>query len=346
MSLDATRWAWQQHGIRAADKFVLLSLADRADEEHFCFPSIARLSADTLLDRKTVLASIARLEAAGLLTADRRHGAGTRYQLVGVSSRHESSAENGTGLERALPDQPLCAYCGERTSCGLDHILPKSRGGGDGSENLVAACRKCNSAKGTMLPSEWVVSGGYVPEMLRKTSTEIGTGCLDDFFRTSPKNGTRPVPKTGPLPVPKTGHESTNEPIKNRKSKSACADEPETVYGFAGETVRVTSEDFDRLAGQYPNLDLMNELRQLDLELRGQRKWWHALNSKLNYRNKAHGNGNRLGSNPGPDRSAAGRVRANAKRELAALVATRTGGDDVAVDVIDVRPSMDIRLRR
>lgn len=262
MSLDATRWAWQQQGIRATDKFVLVSLADRADEEHFCFPSIARLSADTLLDRKTVLSSIARLEAAGLLAADRKHGAGTRYRLIGVSSRHESSTENGTGTKNG----------------------------------------------------------------------------------TSPKNGTAPVPKTGLPPVPKTGHESTNESIKNRKSKSACADEP--VYAFTGETVRVTRQDFDKLASQYPNLDLSHELPQLDLELRGQRKWWHALNSKLNYRNKAHGNGNRLGSDTGPDRSAAGRVRANAKRELAALAATRTGGDDVAVDVIDVRPSMDFRLRR
>lgn len=50
-----------------------------------------------------------------------------------------------------------CYYCG----CDLgdsyhtDHVIPLSRGGSDGPENIVVACGPCNLAKGARLPSEW-----------------------------------------------------------------------------------------------------------------------------------------------------------------------------------------------
>jgi hypothetical protein len=55
VSLDATRWAWlQQIAGPPGVKLVLLSLADRADEYHRCYPSIARLVKDTGMHRDTV----------------------------------------------------------------------------------------------------------------------------------------------------------------------------------------------------------------------------------------------------------------------------------------------------
>ncbi len=44
-------------------------------------------------------------------------------------------------------DAHRCAYCG-RSASTIDHIIPRSRGGVDSWENLVAACHGCNSAKG------------------------------------------------------------------------------------------------------------------------------------------------------------------------------------------------------
>ncbi|ASN19167.1 HNH endonuclease [Paenarthrobacter sp. YAF11_1] len=43
-------------------------------------------------------------------------------------------------------DGHRCAYCG-KTAHTIDHVHPKSRGGADSWENLVAACLKCNNAK-------------------------------------------------------------------------------------------------------------------------------------------------------------------------------------------------------
>jgi hypothetical protein len=88
MSLDATRWAWQQMTKNSTDKLVLLSLADRADERHHCYPSIERLRLDTQCDRKTVMEAIRRLEESGLIVATKAWGKGTHYQLLGVGDRH------------------------------------------------------------------------------------------------------------------------------------------------------------------------------------------------------------------------------------------------------------------
>lgn len=38
----------------------------------------------------------------------------------------------------------------------IDHYIPISRGGSNGAENIVAACRRCNRSKGNKLPSEFM----------------------------------------------------------------------------------------------------------------------------------------------------------------------------------------------
>ncbi|ABY22252.1 HNH endonuclease family protein [Renibacterium salmoninarum ATCC 33209] len=50
-------------------------------------------------------------------------------------------------------DEHHCAYCGKSGST-IDHIQPRSRGGADSWENLVACCLRCNNLKGDHTPSE------------------------------------------------------------------------------------------------------------------------------------------------------------------------------------------------
>lgn len=55
-------------------------------------------------------------------------------------------------LER---DRHTCQYCLYRgDGLTLDHVIPRSRGGGDTWENLVAACVRCNVQKGNRTPKE------------------------------------------------------------------------------------------------------------------------------------------------------------------------------------------------
>lgn len=54
-------------------------------------------------------------------------------------------------------DENRCQYCGKRhptTELTLDHIIPRSRGGGSSWGNLVCACVDCNAKKGGRLPKE------------------------------------------------------------------------------------------------------------------------------------------------------------------------------------------------
>ncbi len=48
-----------------------------------------------------------------------------------------------------------CQYCGFRGDpLSIDHVLPRSRGGGDVWENVITACVPCNTRKGSRTPRE------------------------------------------------------------------------------------------------------------------------------------------------------------------------------------------------
>lgn len=51
-------------------------------------------------------------------------------------------------------DRFECQYCGSSRRLTVDHVLPKSRGGRDRWDNLVAACVSCNNRKGNRTPEE------------------------------------------------------------------------------------------------------------------------------------------------------------------------------------------------
>lgn len=61
-------------------------------------------------------------------------------------------------------DGHQCAYCG-RPANTIDHVQPKSRGGRDSWENLVACCLKCNNKKSDKTLSEIGWSLGFTPRM-------------------------------------------------------------------------------------------------------------------------------------------------------------------------------------
>jgi len=105
MSVDAIRWAFLQQTGKSSAKAVLIALADRAGDEHLCWPSVERLCLDTELNRKTVISSIQHLIENGFIKdAGERRGSTGRvkvYQLLGVSDRERvraivNSSKNGT----------------------------------------------------------------------------------------------------------------------------------------------------------------------------------------------------------------------------------------------------------
>lgn len=54
-------------------------------------------------------------------------------------------------------DRNTCQYCGKKhptPELSLDHVTPRSQGGGTSWENLVCCCVKCNSRKGGRTPRQ------------------------------------------------------------------------------------------------------------------------------------------------------------------------------------------------
>jgi 5-methylcytosine-specific restriction endonuclease McrA len=70
-----------------------------------------------------------------------------------VEQRHCGTTARGYGwrwqkLSAAVlrRDHHICRYCGGHATT-TDHIIPKSKGGTDTSDNLAACCRRCNGSK-------------------------------------------------------------------------------------------------------------------------------------------------------------------------------------------------------
>ena len=54
-------------------------------------------------------------------------------------------------------DNNQCQYCAKyfpSEKLTMDHVMPKSRGGGNSWTNIVTACKKCNQRKGNRTPEE------------------------------------------------------------------------------------------------------------------------------------------------------------------------------------------------
>jgi len=59
-------------------------------------------------------------------------------------------------IKKQIKDEPrVCEFCGSDKDLSFDHIIAHSRGGPDSAENLVLACRHCNSSKGSKGLYEW-----------------------------------------------------------------------------------------------------------------------------------------------------------------------------------------------
>lgn len=56
-----------------------------------------------------------------------------------------------------------CQYCGNNKELTIDHLIPKAKGGKTSWNNLVTACKNCNSKKGDYSPEEAGLQLGFKP---------------------------------------------------------------------------------------------------------------------------------------------------------------------------------------
>ena len=68
-----------------------------------------------------------------------------RLRTHPVSGLHSRLWSQRRSIVLKMHDE-LCVYCGDEAET-VDHVIPRSKGGTDNIDNLVAACGRCNYAK-------------------------------------------------------------------------------------------------------------------------------------------------------------------------------------------------------
>ena len=188
MSVNATRFAWEcdlsKTIKRSAKRLVLLALADRANRENTCFPSIARVVKDTGMDRKTVMNTINDLITLGLVSDTGERKGGTNQVRVlkinVVSDKQESYPQDDKETSNKQ-----CEISKETVvNLPINGVEFPSNGGKFGTQNLKESLIKfknnLNSGKDFNLDEEIVLK----PKQL--DFTEVGVKHVRESLKTAP----------------------------------------------------------------------------------------------------------------------------------------------------------------
>lgn len=144
MSFKYTKsvWSFSFNGKnRAIKKLIMLNLADRAGEDGLCFPSVAKIAEDTLLDRRTIMTAITSMIEDGLLEDTKMRKGQTKQVrvlriLIDVEddnktlSDHRSKKKEDSGT--VVPHTPKIKPCRSKNtfksnvSSGVSESMKKS----------------------------------------------------------------------------------------------------------------------------------------------------------------------------------------------------------------------------
>lgn len=102
MSVAISAWAWRQE-LPVAQKFVLVKLADSANDDGYCWPSLRTLERDLGMGRSSISRHVRALVVAGMMTVEqRKHSDGRRrssyYHLAGRTLSHPGRDDVGGTL--------------------------------------------------------------------------------------------------------------------------------------------------------------------------------------------------------------------------------------------------------
>ncbi|MDG9927437.1 MULTISPECIES: helix-turn-helix domain-containing protein [unclassified Pseudomonas] len=128
MSTLISSACWQLQGMSATQKIVLISLADQANDDGVCWPSVGSIARRTCLSARAVQDAIAWLESARVVHRDFRVNSSTSYTVTpadyspekaasarkrtnkttpanGAPHEHDAPPADGAGVQMAHPPQ-------------------------------------------------------------------------------------------------------------------------------------------------------------------------------------------------------------------------------------------------
>jgi 5-methylcytosine-specific restriction enzyme A len=75
-----------------------------------------------------------------------------------AAEKHKARELRASQWWKRRCDKGQCHWCGQAVTpkeLTMDHIVPISRGGKSTKNNVVPACKSCNTHKKQLLPMEW-----------------------------------------------------------------------------------------------------------------------------------------------------------------------------------------------
>jgi DNA-binding MarR family transcriptional regulator len=106
MSISVSAWAWEQMCGSPAQKLVLIKLADSANDDGVCWPSLRTLERDLGMSKSAVDRNVKKLVEASLLTVEvRKHSDGRRRSNLYRLTPRTLSRLSGTTSEEVVPPE-------------------------------------------------------------------------------------------------------------------------------------------------------------------------------------------------------------------------------------------------
>ena len=230
MSWKALDWATESDIRSPTTKFVLHLLANKADEDFSCYPSIHTLMTESGAGRNTVMRALKELEATGFITRRPQfHDSGaqrsTRYYLNHPQAPH-LAARPALGPPRPDVGPPGPNRDGPRITAGRGTVPERDPTGGPKSGPLEPPIRTTNRtssrchecARRFTRSLEGWPSGCRNPDTCHPSRASVGL----DPRKPHPTHFTqprwRPKPRTGPSSTPSrpTPRAHTDLPANHR----------------------------------------------------------------------------------------------------------------------------------
>lgn len=161
---------WPLQGMSPAQKSVLVSLADNANDEGVCWPSIAKISERTCLSERSVQNAIKWLAGAGILTVQERPGRSSYFILTPAA--YAPPQEVRPAGAAPPPPQEL-------------HPTPAGAAPRTVIEPSIEPTTKSRGRKGNRLPADWTLPEEWKKWALdeRKDWSEADAQKVSEAFR-------------------------------------------------------------------------------------------------------------------------------------------------------------------
>lgn len=98
MSTHILSACWSLTGMSSTQKLVLISLADQANDDGVCWPSIPRMVERTCLSERAIRNAIEWLESEGHLTVQRRFNKSNLYTVTPSNAARGAGGARGAGV--------------------------------------------------------------------------------------------------------------------------------------------------------------------------------------------------------------------------------------------------------